>query len=295
MIDWELWHSASELADTGSYIAAAKRMGVNPTTIKRRKEALELALGRSLFVRQQRRMIPTPAFITALNEVELAAHHLDLASIRMSPELVHVAWRRIVITSVPYICDKLLSPAASRLPAIRRLRIELVGRDSNLELTGSREADIALRLGPTHSKGVAAWHIADIKYSTFILRKAANMKLPWITIDRSHSHLKEGRLPEEHSGEEGIRFTATSTTSIKNVIDSGAAKGLLPEFVGAQNPELKILKDHPSLTRPLWIMWRDDAFDYPHFQTVVKWILHETDNLLSATEDVSELMKKFSI
>ncbi len=294
MIDWELWHSARVLAVTGSYVAAGRRMGVNPTTIKRRKETLEHQLGRHLFVKQDGKLAPTPAFILALEKIDIAALQLEGARSDMSPNLEHAAWRKFVVTSVPFICDRLLCPAVFRLPEIRRLRIELVGQDRNADLAGSNEADIALRLGSTPSKGISAWHIADINYSTHTLHRTLHKKLPWITIDRSYSHLKEARLPEEHSGEEGIRFTATSMTSIQNVIDSGAAKGLLPDFMGAKNPELTILEGHPKITRPLWIMWSDSVLEKPHFKTVVHWVLQEVASSFQPTKAANELLKKFS-
>lgn len=288
MIDWELWHSTRELAATGSYKLAARRMGVNPTTIKRRKETLEKNVGKTLFIREKGLMVPTPAFAVALQEVENAAQHLAAAEIGLSPNLSKSTWRRIVITSVPFVCDKLLSPQIHKLPIVRRLRVEMSGRDNNLELTGNREADIALRLGPTHNKGVTAIHVANIDYATFVLGRAVNASLPWATGDQSFSHLQEVSLPEKHSGQEGIRFTATSTTAIQNMIVSGVAKGILPRFVGHQHSDLTILPDHPTLTRPLWIMWRDNALELPHFRSVVCWLFQIIGESLPLTEQGRE-------
>ena len=292
MIDWELWHSTRELAITGSYKLAAKRMGVNPTTIKRRKEALEKQVGRTLFIRQGGEMVATPAFQVALKEVENATQHLMAAEVGLSPDAQETAWRRIVITSVPFMCDKLLSPSMHKMPPIKRLRLEMSGRDNNLELTGNKEADIALRLGPTRNKGITALHAANIDYSAWAVRGADHENLPWVTIDRAFSHLIEARLPEEHAGAAGIRFTATSTTAIQNVIATGAAKGFLPNFVGFQDPNLVQIDELPNLTRPLWMMWRDNALDLPHFGTVVGWLLAIVEETLGLTPEGHEQAKQ---
>ena len=292
MIDWDLWHSVNELANAGSYKAAAKRLGVNPTTIKRRKEALERKLGRHLFVKQEGQLVPTPACKSVLDEVNAAARHLESARLGMAPDREHDTWRKIIITSVPYICDRLLSPAMSRLPSYRRLRIELVGQDQNLDIGGARDADIALRLGPSRSGNISAWHIANIEYSTYIFRNSKDTKCPWITLDRSYSHLKEVRIPEEHADAEGVRFTVSTMVSMQGVIETGVAKGLLPDFIGAQNSNIMILKDHPTMRRPLWLMWRDDVVEDPHFQSVLVWILRETISTLKSTESASELLRK---
>ena len=292
MIDWELWHSTRELAITGSYKLAAKRMGVNPTTIKRRKEALEKQVGRTLFIRQGGEMVATPAFQVALKEVENATQHLMAAEVGLSPDAQETAWRRIVITSVPFMCDKLLSPSMHKMPPIKRLRLEMSGRDNNLELTGNKEADIALRLGPPRNKGITALHAANIDYSAWAVRGADHESLPWVTIDRAFSHLIEARLPEEHAGAAGIRFTATSTTAIQNVIATGAAKGFLPNFVGFQDPNLVQIDELPNLTRPLWMMWRDNALDLPHFGTVVGWLLTIVEETLGLTPEGHEQLKQ---
>ena len=292
MIDWELWHSARELAHTGSYKLAAKRMSVNPTTIKRRKEALEQKVGRTLFLREGGSMVPTPTFSLALKKLESATHYLKEAETDLHPGGEGNNWRRIVITSVPFVCDKLLSPAVHKMLTVRRLRIEFSGKDQNLELTGNKEADIALRLGPTRNKGITALHAANIDYSAWAVRGIDHEKLPWVTIDRAFSHLVEARLPEEHAGAEGIRFTATSTTAIQNVIATGAAKGFLPNFVGLQDPNLVQLDDLPNLTRPLWMMWRDNALDLPHFGTVIGWLLSIVEETLGLTPEGHEQAKQ---
>ena len=63
MVDWELWHSARELALAGSYKIAAANLGVNPTTVKRRVDALERIVGRSLFVKFEGQIVPTPRLL----------------------------------------------------------------------------------------------------------------------------------------------------------------------------------------------------------------------------------------
>lgn len=292
MIDWELWHSTRELAHSGSYKLAAEKMGVNATTIKRRKEALEAKVGRTLFLRENGVMVPTPAFTSALKKIENAAQHISAAESDLNPGNNELVWRRIVITSVPLICDKLLSPAVHRMQFIKRLRIELYGGDRNLELTGNREADIAMRLGPTRENGITGLYAADISYGTYALSGTAATKLPWVTIDRSYSHLPEGKIAEENSSEEGVRFTATTTSSILNIIESGAAKGLLPDFVGKQGNGLVRLPGTPTVSRPLWIMWRDGALDIPHFRSTIRWILETTSYCLELKKPASDFLKE---
>ncbi len=292
MIDWDLWHSINELAATGSYKTAARRLGVNPTTIKRRKEMLEHKLGRHLFVRSSGQLVPTPACGLALEDVKKAAAHLEAARLGLGPDIDQGLWRKLTITAVPYLTERLLSPMLGRLPKYRRLRIELVGQDRNLDVAQGRDADIALRLGKATGEGLNCWHIADIDQATYVLRRVANDKLPWISLDRSYSHLKEVRLPEEHADEEGVRFTTGTVGSLMRVIESGAAKGLLPCFVGDANPNLVVLSDHPVLQRPVYLIWRQEAYDEPYFKAILTLIVQEAVSVLRSTEDAARLLNE---
>ena len=184
MIDWDLWRSIEELAFAGSYAGAAKRLKVDPTTVKRKKETMERLLGRQLFRRHSGYLIPTPACKTALDDVRVAAKHLQAAHSKLSPDIEHRSWHKIVITSLPYICDRLLAPAMGRFQTNQRFRIEIVGGERNLDLGSEREADMALRLGASSTAGVTAWHVADIDYATYISKDVSAEASPWATLDR---------------------------------------------------------------------------------------------------------------
>lgn len=293
VIDWDLWRTVEELGFAGSYAAAAKRLRVDATTVKRRVETIERALGRQLFLRQSGYLAPTPACKKALDEVRIAAKHLELAQSRLTPQLERRMKRKIVLTSLTYICDRLLGPAARRLETDPGLRIELVGGDRNLDLSSERAADMALRLGPGSATCVSSWYIADIDYATYISKTKSSTDCRWATLDRSHSHLPEVSLPEQHAGDDGVRFTATTMTTLESIIQASAAKGILPVFLGAQNSQLRRLKDHPSLVRPLWLLWRDDLMEEPDFGPIVCWIVREATKCLPITEQARDLLKKF--
>lgn len=293
MIDWDLWHTIEELAFAGSYSAAANRLKVNATTVKRRKEQMERLLGRQLFQREAGYLVPTPACKQALDSIRVAGRHLETARAQLSAELEHSLWRKVTITSLNYLCDRLLGPGIANLPPDRRLRIELVGGDRNLSLAGGKEADIALRLGNAESKGVAAWHIADIKYATYASKTVDPADCSWATLDRAHSHLAEVRIPERHAGNEGVRFTATSMTTLEGMVTSSAAKAMLPCFMGEQNPKLQELDRHPVIHRPLWLLWREDVADERHFGAIVTWIVEEASTWFETTWQAKDLLAKY--
>lgn len=293
MIDWDLWRSVEELGFAGSYAAAAKRLKVDATTVKRRVELLEQSLGRKLFRRQSGFFVPTPACKKALDDVRIAAKHLELAQSRLAPEFEQRTRRRIVITALSYICERVLGPGTARLETGPDLRIEIAGGDRNFDLSNERSADMALRMGPGSGIGITSWHIAEVDYATYISKGVTPANTPWATLDRAHSHLAEVRLPEQHAGEDGVRFTGSTMALLERMIEGGAAKGILPKFIGNQNANLTLLEDHPSLTRPLWLLWRGDLLDQPHFGPIVCWIVREVSRCGRTTVQADDLLKKF--
>ena len=46
------------------------------------------------------------------------------------------------------------------------------------------------------------------------------------------------------------------------------------------------------MTRPLWMMWRDNALDLPHFGTVIGWLLSIVEETLGLTPEGHEQAKQ---
>ncbi|MEM7284551.1 MAG: hypothetical protein AAF438_23375 [Pseudomonadota bacterium] len=77
------------------------------------------------------------------------------------------------------------------------------------------------------------------------------------------------------------------------MIVSGAAKGLLPKFVGGKSDKLIELVDHPSVERELWIMWREGTMDLPHFRSTLTWLFETTKNAIGLTESAQLYLQNF--
>lgn len=293
MIEWDLWHSVCELALRGSYKAAGDQLGVDPTTIKRRKEALERQLGRHLFLRSGGRLVPTPACQAALREIQAAGKLIDNAQNVLGYTGKALTWRKITITSVPYICEELLGPAIARMPSASRLLVELVGQDRNLDISDGRDADIALRLGNTETGDAESWHIADLHYSTYIAKSAPKDKVRWVTLDRSYSQLDEVRIPERFAGANGVGFTASTIGCMMRMIETGAAKGLVPDICAARSGKLMKVDNHPAMSRPLWLIWRADSLIDPYFRSILTWMAQEIVAAMKPTDKIHRLLQDF--
>jgi DNA-binding transcriptional LysR family regulator len=143
--DWALWRSFSAVVQHGSLSAAARELGLSQPTLGRHIEALEQALGLTLFERALGGLKANP---TALRLYEpVSAAEVALAEATMMAEgaqaepggTVRLTASEMVSN---YVLPTLLRPIRQLHPSIS---LEIVPSDSaeNLLL---READIAIRM-----------------------------------------------------------------------------------------------------------------------------------------------------
>ena len=145
--DWSLWRSFAAVVEHGSLSAAARQLGLSQPTLGRHVEALEQALGVSLFERTLQGLKPTDTALRLYEPVAGGAAGAGRggdAWPRARPAaLSGTRAHHLEHGDVP-----LRAAAAAARPAARpsrRIAIELVPSDSveNLLL---READIAVRM-----------------------------------------------------------------------------------------------------------------------------------------------------
>ncbi|WP_339645818.1 LysR family transcriptional regulator, partial [uncultured Pelagibacterium sp.] len=72
---------------TGSTIAAAKALDLSQGTVSRLVASLEAQLGRPLFLRQSKRLVPTPAGIDYARDIAAALDAIERASMRTAADL----------------------------------------------------------------------------------------------------------------------------------------------------------------------------------------------------------------
>lgn len=143
--DWSLWRSFSAVVAEGSLSGAARALGLSQPTLGRHVEALEQALGVTLFERTLQGLRPTDTALRLYEPVAGAQRALAEAAIMADSSSTALAGSiRITASTVTshYLMPPLLRDLRETFPQIA---VELVPSDSveNLLL---READIAVRM-----------------------------------------------------------------------------------------------------------------------------------------------------
>lgn len=143
--DWSLWRSFGAVVEHGSLSAAARALGLSQPTLGRHVEALEQALGMSLFERTLSGLKPTDTALRLYEPVLFAQQALADASLVAEGASAQLTGS-VRITSSTVMCHYVLPPLLYELrQEFPQVAIELVPSDSveNLLL---READIAVRM-----------------------------------------------------------------------------------------------------------------------------------------------------
>ena len=273
-MEWGDFRVLLAIARGGTLAAAARRLGVDQTTVARRLAAAEAALGTRLFERVEGALRPTKPGEVALDraariEREVEALEQGIAGTDAEPAGL------VRLTAVPIIVNRLLIPALPALWASHpRIRVELVAEARNLSLT-RREADIALRLSRPESGGAAlAKRLGYLDYAVYAPRGRARDPLPWITYEEGLCHLPQARWIAAAAGDSAPAPLAVSDAeAIVHAMHAGLGKSLLPCFVGDRDAGLRRLGTAEAvLRRELWLLTHGELRHHGRIAAVVGWI-----------------------
>ena len=159
--DWTLWRSFEAVVAEGSLSQAARRLGLSQPTLGRHVEALEQALGLTLFDRTLKGLKPTEAALRLYEPVTKAHGALGEARAIAEGQSVELAGSvRITASEMfsNYVLPGLLQPIRAAYPDVA---LEIVPSDSAENLL-MREADIAIRMFRPTQLDLVTRHIVDI-------------------------------------------------------------------------------------------------------------------------------------
>jgi DNA-binding transcriptional LysR family regulator len=224
---------------TRTLSSAAVRLGVNPSTVGRRLEALEGALGARLFDRTPDGFVPT----NATERLFAHAQRLEEAAYAMGGAVEEFEKRAegvVRITAPPGVAEHFFAPALplllSRYPA---LRIELHASLRNLDLR-RREADLALRGVRPQGGDLVTVKIADEQDGLFTSAAyAAELgavrelgEARWIGWERDMEQVPSARWLNDRVPESNVVLRTSSIVAQVTAAEAGVGVVLLPASYG---------------------------------------------------------------
>lgn len=278
MMNWDDMRVALAAARGETLSAAARRLGVNQTTVSRRLAALEEALGARLFHRIEGRLVPTRGGERLLAEAE-RAESAAMAAEEALAGLDARAEGTVRVTAVPTTATRLLIPAAPRLTArYPNLRVEILGAENRSNLS-RREADMALRFDRPGAAGTTLCRrIGRLGYLVYAPADASDPDaLPWITYEEASADLPQAHWIARRIGRRGTEETlapvlVNDAEGVLQAVAAGLGRSLLPRFVGDADPRLRRLGDEPAVIRDLWHLSHPDIRRTKRGEAVAQWL-----------------------
>jgi DNA-binding transcriptional LysR family regulator len=166
---WDELRTFVEVARDGSLSGAARRLGLTQPTVGRHIDALEAALGLTLFTRSPRGLTPTPAALALEPHVEaMAAAAAALARTASGEAAADRGAVRVTASEVVGV--EVLPPMLAAFHAEHPgLAIELALTNRTQDLA-RRDADIAVRMVRPTQSGLVARRIGSSRISLFAHR-----------------------------------------------------------------------------------------------------------------------------
>lgn len=268
-LDWDDLRAFLAVARMGRLTVAARRLGLDHSTLSRRITSLEANLRVSLFERS-----PTGYKITEAGQ-KLAAEvqQMESAVIRIRTDVsaeVNALAGPIRLTMPEGFSSSFFVRRLYHLPAeLTAVRIELIANPSILSLT-KREADIAIMMERPTLGPLVSRKLCDYEYGLYCsrsyLQSHDNIAAP-SDIDR---HFVIGYIPDylptpAHDYLRDYLPHRDADLQVSNILTQvdatcqGLGVALLPCFIADNHPELvRLLTGDISFVRSYWIVTHEN-------------------------------------
>lgn len=298
MFDWNDLKAFLAVARGGSTLAASKALGVNQTTVARRIESLEQALGLKLFERGQ-----TGSRLTEAGTALIAdAEGVEQAAIRFANQAAQhlrgVAGA-LRLTTNELVASSMVIPALVDFrKAHPDIQVDLLITDATLDLQNG-EADLAIRTSQAlEPSDLVARKICDHDLALYCSRDyAARHGVPASTDDLKDHDLID-LAPElrgmpaatwmtRHSGGKTPVTRSNSIAGMVHAVKAGLGIGALPCTVADADPDLLRCSAPIEEARATsWIVTRRDLKDTPRVRAFIDFMAPQLQQIVRGREEL---------
>ncbi len=255
-----------------SFAAAARRLGVNPTTVPRRLERLEKTLGFRLFDAADGARRPTAECEQLVELSEPIARQMEKIESLQHAESEPRERRRIAATDS--VSAAILAPA---LPAFLdehpRIDVDLMASTENVDFS-RWEADVAIRLKRPESGNFIVSRLADFEF--FLCEPAVDdaSAPPLIcTYPEELMGAPEAKALADRTAVQAARCTSKNLLVLKALVLSGRAAAALPGFLLHDLPAGNTIRLTPlPARRSAWLLVQTHLRNDATTRLLTDWI-----------------------
>jgi DNA-binding transcriptional LysR family regulator len=279
-LGWDQLRTLLEVARGGSLDSAARKLGVDQSTVSRRLAQVEYSAGSALFKRDRKGLQLTALgqeVLVRLTQMEAMLH--EIQGITAQGQSVS---GRVAVVSMEGVGALLIARAMKAL--LERhpgLEIHLV-TTSNFVDVARREADIFVGFFEPSSGSVTTHQVAEVPFHLYASRAYVGERRIASPDDLADDvfigyiddpvYLPAARWLESIVEKPKIAFRATSMFSQMFAAQEGLGVVMLPSYANAESLGLmKIVEDRCSMV-PLYVSVQRDMQYLPHIRVVFETI-----------------------
>ena len=249
------------VAREGSFSNAARRLGVQHSTVSRRIRALEDKLAVPLIERKASGYVLTEAGL-----------ELETSALRIEKELLSFegsigdhtddAAGELRITAILNMASTVLMPYFARFSAAHpKIQLNVQVTNDSVRLS-EREADIALRQTNNPGETLIGTRLTTIASAVYGSRRycaavrSGNVAEKWIGVDCCDNHRTWTKRAWPQADHE---FSVDETSLTLAALKEGLGVGFLPCFLGDSDPDLERFREPESQHElGLWLLYHRD-------------------------------------
>jgi DNA-binding transcriptional LysR family regulator len=280
MYEWSDLRIFLAVAREGSTLAAARILNRNQTTVSRRIEVLEHALGLVLFARTTRGFALTPqgqALVQKIEAVEAAAADVEVDATRLTRDLSG----SIRVTAAEAIMTHVVSPIILAYRALHpEVRFEGLSAEHRVSLEKG-EADIAFRAtgGDLTGDTLISIRLPNVTWGVYCSDDYVQRNGKPVSMEDLKDHaivaysglvatLPFSIIFMSFVRGEQVATTSNSIPNMAGAVRAGLGVGLLPVMVGRATPGLVLCFPPPVETdSPWWLLASPEAYRQPRVRS----------------------------
>ncbi|HKI14070.1 MAG TPA: LysR family transcriptional regulator [Roseiarcus sp.] len=279
---WDELRTFLEVARDLSLTGAARRLGLTQPTVGRHIDALEEALGVTLFTRSPRGLNPTPAAIALAPHAEAMA--VAAAALARSASSEAAIDRGVVrVTASEIVGAEVLPPIfagfRARNPGIA---VELAVTNRNEDLSRG-DADIAVRMVRPTQSGLVARRIGHTRIRLYAHRdylerfgeprSLADLKHHcFIGFDRDNQSFRSAGAYAKSLTREDFGFRCDSDVAQLAALRAGVGIGGCQDAIARRTPELVPVLSAFQLTLEVWLVMHRDLKSAGRVRLLFDWL-----------------------
>lgn len=284
-IDWGDFQVFVAVCESGSVSRAAVRLGVNHSTVLRRVQALESALGLALFERGG-------AYVLTQGGRDLLSNLAGVGG-KIEGSRSQVQGRddevrgEVRLTTTDTLAHGMLMPLLREFCTQHpEVTLRIVVNNHFLSLT-RREADVAIRGSNRPPENLVGRHVGNIRtaayasraYLATVGRHAKPADLDWIAPDAALAHLEQAKWLAAHVPAERVAMSVDSLVGMLLAVRHGIGAAMLLCPLADVHHDLVQLQPPPAaLDTQLWILTHPDLRQVARIRAFSQFMFERLSN-----------------